>query len=184
LAIGSNSAPSQLYQKFHDRQGMHDPFPVIRAALSGHDVVYSAHLSLYGAVPATLARSEGTAVDVFITFLTDAQLQHMHATERIGDAYRVVQIPPRLITSTADLPNSLIAYESVAGPLLLDGQPCALSAIQAKNRRFPALTEEEVLLRIAAAFQLSVQDFLARATDIESPFRTKVEQWMLRARAR
>jgi hypothetical protein len=42
---------------------------------------YAAYVSSYGSVTASLAPSPGTDVEVFVTFLTDKQLEHMHVTE-------------------------------------------------------------------------------------------------------
>jgi hypothetical protein len=72
LAIGSNQSPARLAQKFgHDAAHV---IPVQRATLRNFDVVYSAHISRYGAVPAMLQTSQGASVTVAVTWLDDAQL--------------------------------------------------------------------------------------------------------------
>ena len=69
IAYGSNRAPEQLARKFAGwprgtgRAGD-------AARLADHDVVYGAHFTAYGALPAVLARSPGTAVEVSVTWLT------------------------------------------------------------------------------------------------------------------
>ena len=50
-------------------------------------MVYAAHIASYGAIPAVLALSPGTIVDIAITWLTKLQLQRMHETEAIGINY-------------------------------------------------------------------------------------------------
>ncbi|HUC08372.1 MAG TPA: hypothetical protein VMR96_09800, partial [Solirubrobacterales bacterium] len=56
LAYGSNAAPRVLSRKL----ALSDqPVLVVPARLSEFDVVYSSHLSPYGALPATLQRSPG-----------------------------------------------------------------------------------------------------------------------------
>ena len=56
LAYGSNAAPEVLSRKL----ALSDqPVLVVPARLREFDVVYSAHISPYGAVPATLQRSPG-----------------------------------------------------------------------------------------------------------------------------
>lgn len=177
LALGSNSAPSQLLLKFRDRPEVIDPIPVVSGQLVDHDVVYSAHLSLYGAVPATLTESEGTTSHVFITYLTGRQVERMHETERLGVAYELVELPHQLVTSELGLSDQPLAYRSLAGTLLLDGRPCCLAAVAARNRRFPSATEEELLERIAAEFTLSLKELVDRILN-DDAFRTEVEQWM------
>ena len=79
LAIGSNQSPQRLVQKFgHDASHV---IPVQRARLADFDVVYSAHIASYGAVPAMLQTCAGAAVHVAVTWLDDTQLEIMHASE-------------------------------------------------------------------------------------------------------
>src|SRR3970040_120238 len=52
LALGSNQSPHQLIRKFRDC-GL-GPITVVRGRLRDFDVVYSAHISRYGAIPETL----------------------------------------------------------------------------------------------------------------------------------
>ena len=54
---------------------------VAAARLAGFDVVYSAHVSPYGAVPATLQRRSCHAVDVHVLHLDDAQVAAIDAYE-------------------------------------------------------------------------------------------------------
>ena len=83
LAIGSNRAPEQLRRKFPSLESL----PVEQVELLEHDVVYAARVSGYGAMPATLAHSPGTSVQVAVTWLTSAQLEMMDASEGLGVGY-------------------------------------------------------------------------------------------------
>ncbi len=78
LAYGSNQSPEQLRRKFAAADA---PVAVQRAVLGDHDVVYSAHLASYGAVPAALRHVPGTRVGIAVTWLARDQVAHMHATE-------------------------------------------------------------------------------------------------------
>jgi len=71
LAYGANAAPEALALKLAALPG--EPMPVERSRLHGFDVVYSAHVSPYGAVPATLLESPGTVAPVFVLFPTAEQ---------------------------------------------------------------------------------------------------------------
>ena len=55
IAHGSNRAPEQLRRKF----GAGAQIPVTRAWLSDYDVVYSAHVTMYGAIAANLQHAPG-----------------------------------------------------------------------------------------------------------------------------
>ena len=83
IACGSNRAPEQLARKFQDWP-LPLRIPVLCAKLFGFDVVYSAHFTRYGAVPATLHPCPGATVDVAVQWLTPAELERMDATEGIA----------------------------------------------------------------------------------------------------
>ncbi len=78
LVYGSNASPEVLARKLTLSA---DPVLVEPAWLHDFDVVYSAHFSAYGAVPATLQRSPGTTARVAIIHLTAEQLRLVSATE-------------------------------------------------------------------------------------------------------
>jgi hypothetical protein len=161
LAFGSNAAPEALARKLAAEPDT--PLPLIRAELSNFDVVYSAHLSPYGAVPATLERSPGTAVPVFVAYPTARQRQLLSATEPNYERHRLEGI-----SCEAEFGATLEeveAFLSRHGPLLLDGTAVALSAISARGRKLPALSETEMLERVRARLspELSLARFVAEA---------------------
>ena len=79
LSYGANASPAVLARKLAALPQV--PLPVLRGELDDFDVVYSAHISPYGAVPSTLQRSPGTGVPVFFAFPTPEQLVLLTATE-------------------------------------------------------------------------------------------------------
>ncbi len=145
LAYGSNASPEVLARKL----ALSDqPVLVIPAWLDGFDVVYSAHISPYGAVPATLQRSPGTEARVHLAYMTEAQVGLVSATEpnyesatAVGAICRPDEGEP--ITDPA-------AYLSRHGCLLRDGAEVALAAVEANGRRFPALSEAETIEHLRA----------------------------------
>jgi hypothetical protein len=146
LAYGANASPEALAAKL----GEGEPLLAERVSLTGFDVVYSAHVSTYGAVPATLAPSPGTEVAAFALHLTASQRRALDATEpnyELGEA------------------NGLPAYLSRHGCLELDGSPVALAAIPAAGRRLPVLDEPEVLerVRLLLAPDRSLEQFVLGA---------------------
>src|SRR3546814_2354513 len=66
IAHGSNRAPEQLHRKFGHLAGAASAIPVTRTWLGDHDVVYSAHVTRYGSLSATLPRAPGTRVQVYV----------------------------------------------------------------------------------------------------------------------
>jgi hypothetical protein len=143
LVYGSNASPEVLARKLALSA---DPVLVEPAWLHDFDVVYSAHFSPYGAVPATLQRSPGTTVRVAVVHLTAEQLRLVSATE-----------PNYELTSfgkvTCELPQGakvtqLSVYLSRHGCLLAEGAEVALVAVPARDRRFAELSEPQVLERL------------------------------------
>jgi hypothetical protein len=160
LAVGSNRAPEQLRRKFGDAAAV----PVTWARLRGFDVVYSAHMAGYGAIPATLHPSPGTVVTVALTWLDEAQLTRMHETEAVGVSYdygsfRSLEID----VGPGRAAESVGCYITKRGALRLDGAPVALAEIAASGRRFSARRQPEKLARVHARFGAgeSFEDWLA-----------------------
>jgi hypothetical protein len=143
LAYAANAAPAALTRKLGRRA---EPLLAERAAAIGFDVVYSAHVSLYGAVPATLIPSPGTEVAVFVLRLSAAQRQAIDATEPNYELSRLPGLECRL--DDGRVLDELPVYLSRHGPLDLDGSAVALAAVPATRRRLPALSEPEVLDRV------------------------------------
>jgi hypothetical protein len=176
LAIGSNASPQQLARKYSGDDW--SPIPVLKAALSGYDIVYSPLISSYGSVCATLVASDDTrhtTVEVFITMLDDQQLRRMHETEGGYWVVRLLHVADRLriipdTTSSESSPDSawrwpesipVLAYNSRNGVAIFDGMPIAFAEIPAIGRTLPALTQREMqakLMRIVEAGGESSED--------------------------
>ncbi|MEQ8355480.1 MAG: hypothetical protein RH942_08080 [Kiloniellaceae bacterium] len=149
VAHGSNRAPEQLHRKFGHLSGLDSEIPVTRAWLADHDVVYSAHMTRYGSISATLHEAPGTRVQVYVTWLTEAQLPRMHETEiglgnygygRLGGLDLQVEGGAKL--------TEAFAYLSVHGCLAdpeKAGAPLALSAVPAEARVHRAVDQEAAL---------------------------------------
>lgn len=135
VAFGANADPAVLAAKL-------GPGASVRgrpARLADHDVVFSAHVSPYGAIPATLVSSPGTSVGVHLLSVAPVDLERLDATE--PNYVREVVKP------------GVEAYRSRHGVLLLDGAPVAMSAVPATGRRLPALTQEALQERLRTAME-------------------------------
>lgn len=141
IGYGSNQSPQRLRQKYGTE---HSPIPVQRGRLADHDVVYSAHFSTYGSLPAALRHVEGTTVSVAVNWLDDEQLAAMHPTEWDNYHYaRLTGISLRLAEGEAL--DEAYAYLSFRGHVAHDGEPIALAAVAADNRRHGALDQMDAL---------------------------------------
>lgn len=163
LAYGSNGSPEVLGRKLALSA---DPVLIEPAWLHDYDVVYSAHISPYGAVPATLQRSPGTAVRVAVLHLTPEQLTLLSATEPNYEAITLEEV--RCELGDGVVRSELSAYLSRHGCLLVDGAEVALIAVPARERRFTEMSEPQVLehLRATLAPEESIDSFvLANVAD-------------------
>jgi len=143
LAHGSNRSPAQLKRKF----GTAAEIPVSYGWLADYDVVYSAHITQYGAVASTLQHRPGMRVRLAVTWLDDAQLARMHETEGpsnyafgrlAGIALRVDHGP------AADYAEAFV-YLGRNGCLDLEDGPVGLAAVVAEGRGHRAHHQEEAL---------------------------------------
>ena len=145
LSYGANAAPEALGRKLTQLPGVE--MPVMQFELGGFDVVYSAHVSPYGAVPATLVESPGTVAPVFLLHPTAEQLALLTASE---PNYDLVEI------------GGMAVYRSKHGCLEIDGSAVALSAVRSVGRTLPELDQPTVLDRVRSHLrpELSLQEFV------------------------
>ena len=152
LACGSNRSPEQLARKFADFDG--PVIPVQRAWLDDFDVVYAAHITGYGAVAAKLQHIPGTRVEVSVTWLSDDQIDRMHATEGVGHDYRYARLHGlSLHPEGGGRRAEAFAYVYDKGALR-HGEPpgdhAALAAVRAENRQDRPLSQTEALVAVCA----------------------------------
>jgi hypothetical protein len=139
LSVGSNRAPVQLLRKFGDAAVV----PVTPARLHDCDVVHTAYIGYYAAVPCTAFPAAGTVVALNVAWLDPAQLVQMHRTEGIGVAYDFVEMQgvEHLLT-VPEMP--VFGYAARFGALDCgDGKPAGLAAIPAAGRQFKTLDQHE-----------------------------------------
>lgn len=174
LAVGSNRAPAQLTRKF-SHQNISDVIPVTLGWMMHHDIVYSTHVSGYGAVPATLAPSPGTRVRVAVTWLSAGQLAHMHVTESVPVQYQYVGLHGRDVELDCGLTvDNIGMYQSSSGYVFGQQDTFALSAIRAEARRYPALSQWDIMAHIARIKgQVFRPEFVLRLVD-DRDFRNTV----------
>jgi hypothetical protein len=145
LSYGANVSPEALGRKLTQLPGVE--LPVMQFELDGFDVVYSAHVSPYGAVPATLVESPGTVAPVFLLHPTAEQLALLTASE---PNYDLVEI------------GGTAVYRSKHGCLEIDGSAVALSAVRSVGRTLPELDEPGILELVRANLEpaLDLEQFV------------------------
>ena len=148
LAHGSNRSPVQLKRKF----GSAAEIPVSLGWLADYDVVYSAHITQYGAVASTLQHRPGTRVRLAVNWLDEAQLARMHETEGPSNyAFgRLVGIDLSLEHGPVVERGEALVYLGRNGCLDLDDGPVGLAAVTAEGRGHHAHHQEEALALVRA----------------------------------
>jgi hypothetical protein len=177
LAFGSNRAPVQLARKFRHIQDV--AIPVEAAWLDGFDVVHAATLTRYGAVPAMLHASPGTRVALMVTWLTGAELAHMHSTELGAANYAYATVPGRLETEHGTRLDAVLTYVGTRGAFTAPDAPAiALQRVRAEGRRLVDADTRTMLTRFAAILRWSgtVESFVAAAVKDETRRRAWVDR--------
>jgi hypothetical protein len=163
LAVGSNQSPQQLARKYG--VGSHHAIPVQQATLAGFDVVFAAHISSYGAVPAMLQSAPGVDVTLYVTWLDDAQLDIMHATEGNYHFAEIADIDLRLDGERTR--DSVFLYVARLGHLVHEDGPISLGAVPAAGRSNAVRTTAEMLQHVQdrLAHDGDHDDFVLRLVD-------------------
>ena len=133
---------------------------------SSFDIVYSAHISPYGAVPRPCSASPGTHAPVHVAYPTAEQLALLAETE---PNYELRQLTGFAIHSEIGdgEPERLRAFVSRHGCLAIDDAEVALAAVEAAPRHFRAMGEVEVLehVRHLLAPELDLERFVESSLD-------------------
>jgi hypothetical protein len=152
LAVGSNQSPDQLRRKFAPLAGI--TIPAQRARLHDFDVVFAAHISSYGSVPATLQACPGTSVSLFVLWLDETALARMHATEGNYTYDRLSGVQLELDGGTALA--EVYSYSAKLGCLNVEGGCASLAAIASRNRTNPSFRQADMLARLRDRLQPGV----------------------------
>ena len=138
LSVGSNRAPVQLLRKFGDQAVV----PVTPARLHDCDIVHTAYLGYYAAVPCTAFPAKGVVAHLNVAWLDRDQLQQMHRTEGIGVAYDFVEMEGVEHRFTVP-PGPVFGYAARFGVLDCGGgEPAGLAEIAVSDRMFQTLDQQ------------------------------------------
>lgn len=164
IGYGSNPAPSQLARKYAKQSAIGSAaIPVMKGRLSGYDVVWTPVFVGYGSMPATITPSPGTDVDIWVTWLSKAFVEHMSETEHIGESlYAFAELTGVDYAFDGPDPQKLRVYISCFGALTVGGETLAVASVPALQRRFRPVDSPTALTAIEATigWQGSVLDLL------------------------
>jgi hypothetical protein len=144
LAYGANGAPETLAMKFAHFPPEDRDVLVLAGALHDFDVGAAAHPTFYGALPATIFPSAGTAVRCAILWVNAAQFVQLTWTELSYCIGRLDGVRFDADDAGAGL-GSVFAFVSRYGAFSPEGEPVALAAVPAQRRTARAMTQAELL---------------------------------------
>ena len=146
LAVGSNQSPLQLARKYGaDSDHI---IPVQQTTVVDFDVVYAAQITSYGAVPAMLQHAPGVEVTLYATWLDDAQLDIMHATEGNYHFAAIDDVTLRLDGGTEH--RTIHLYVAKFGHFVHGDDAVSLAAVPARGRSGEARTTADMLRLVQA----------------------------------
>jgi hypothetical protein len=149
LAYGANGAPRRLALKLAHLPAGQRRVIAMGGELHDFDVGVSAHPTLYGAMPATLVPSAGTAVRTAILWVTPEQLTALTWTEVSYALGRLDGIRFDPDCGEAPVVTGVLAFASRLGAHRVDGETVALEAVPARGRGAPAWSQERLLDQVA-----------------------------------
>ncbi|MBJ7353213.1 MAG: hypothetical protein JHC98_00150 [Thermoleophilaceae bacterium] len=144
IAFGSNGAPGVLSAKLAVLDEDSRDVLALTGELNGYDIVASAHVAIYGALPATIIPSAQTRVRAGLLMVTAEQFTALTRTEF---NYAVARIDGSAFTPDLEwsAPDAVFAYVSRNGAFTIEGDHVGLKAIPASNRSCHELEQEHVL---------------------------------------
>lgn len=143
IGHGSNRSPEQLTRKFTLPEEPDWEIPVTFAWLEDYDVVYSAHVTQYGAIASTLVHAPGCRVRIALNWLNERQVLRMHATEGRNYPFgRLEGLSVEVEGGPAPHFDGPYVYNSRHGALGQEGKPVGLTAVEAQGRSHAMLEQE------------------------------------------
>lgn len=148
LTFGSNGAPDVLAEKLSGLGEVERDVVVLTGWLEGYEVAPSAHLAIYGALPATIVRSPGTRVRAGVIMATAAQFEAIARTEF---NYVVERVSGGAFAADVGLEvdGEVLAFVSRRGALTVDGEIVGLAAVEGERRGGAVVGQAELLETVA-----------------------------------
>ena len=167
VASGSNAAPARLAEKLRGVGGDGVVHGVV-GTLDGFCPVYSAHLTSYGAAPATLVAEAGCRARLVCLQVPRALLPTLHRSEALDTNYGFDALTgARFVGDDGRVIEAPHAYLSLHGPLARHPATRRLDAFTVRGSAHPAASEATVLesIRRALAPALDLDEFIVRCVE-------------------
>lgn len=148
LTFGSNGAPDVLAEKLSGLDVAARDVVVLTGWLEGYEVAPSAHLAIYGALPATIVPSPSTRVRAGVIMATAAQFEAIARTEF---NYVVERVSGAAFAADAgvELGGEVLAFVSRRGALTVNGEIVGLAAVEGEPLGRAVMGQAELLEVVA-----------------------------------
>ena len=163
IAAGSNGSTVQLARKYRERRSAR-PILIAPAEVTGAVSVYSAHITAYGSVPATMHAAPDAGAALHVLLMPAEELAHMNATEALGVNY--VLAAPEAMQARVETVSFArpLAYVSKRGALALETGPVLLPQTGGEATGYAEAGQREMVERVMARLGegCSVEAFVTR----------------------
>lgn len=148
LTFGSNGAPDVLAEKLSGLDVAARDVVVLTGWLEGYEVAPSAHLAIYGALPATIVPSPGARVRTGVIMATATQFEAIARTEF---NYVVERVGGGAFAADAgvEIGGEVLAFVSRRGALTVDGEVVGLAAVEGEPLGRAVMGQAELLEVVA-----------------------------------
>ena len=167
LAVGSNQSPEQLARKFPSANW--GEIPTSRVHLQDFDTVYSAHVTGYGSIAATLHPAPGTRVSLYVNWLDQRQLLAMHETELPNENYTYAALENiNLSFEAGPTLTAVNLYMGNRGAYAPEGRVVPLAEVPAEGRvKDTAKSQAEILAHVHAklAPEMNLNQFICSSIE-------------------
>lgn len=148
LTFGSNGSPAVLARKLSALDEEARDVAVLTGWLEGYEVAPSAHLAIYGSLPATIVPSPGTRVRAGVIMATAAQFEAIVRTE-----FNYVVAPVGggafVADSEVEMDGDVLAFVSRRGALAVGGQVVGLAVVEGERSHRRTVGQAELLEIVA-----------------------------------
>lgn len=175
LAYGSNASVDGLSRKLAECLKT-SVIPVAKATLADFEVVYSAHITSYGSIPATLQHAPGARTTAYVLVTSPDDCRTLRRTEPNYHFAQLESIDLRL--DLGPTLSTVAAVVSRYGSLVIDGAEVGVAAVDTHHRQFPALTQSQVLeaVRDLVAPGMELDDFIVENVRHRALARRRAEE--------
>ncbi|NIM13376.1 MAG: hypothetical protein GTO45_14780 [Candidatus Aminicenantes bacterium] len=152
LAVGSNACPARLADPDKYGNFQTTAIPVLHGWINDVVSVYTPWTASYQSVPATVMGLTGARSKLWVTLLTENELQQMDRSEGRGISYGLVELPHPAIQFSIEegvriFPISAYCEYASVGLCLKDsepGIPILLDCFEVAGADLPRMSQEEV----------------------------------------